>query len=160
MIINNKEYYDKIYFLDFRNHAIKFFYNAEKWYPNIAMDYLFNLYFNSEARYNGEKGSPYYLNIASGDLFYEFEEEGLINKSDYPKSDRTIENYYGDSMLWAIMQWSDLTFRYKVYSKDLIKLLSFSDLMKAFTVGHERSFASESEVLFERFISPNGKKCL
>lgn len=155
MVINNDEYYDKVYFLDFRNHAIKFFYNAEKWYPNVSVEHLFTLYFSSVARYEAEIGSPYYLNVASGDLFDEFEEKGLINKSDYPKSDRTIENYYGDSMMWIVMQWSDLTFRYKIYSKDLINFISFNDLVDAFTVGHERSFASESEVLFERFIEPN-----
>ena len=151
-MINNEPYYDKVYFLDFRNHAVKFFYNAERRYPNVNMKFLFNLYFISKARYEAEKGSPYYLNLASGELLDEFEEKGLIDRLRYPKSDKTIENYYGDAMMWAIMQWSDLTFRYKVYSKDLIKLMSFDDLLLAFEVGHERSFSSESEVLYDRFI--------
>ena len=155
-MINNESYYDKVYFLDFRNHAVKFFYNAEKRYPNVNMKFLFNLYFISKARYEAEKGRPYYLNLASGELLDEFEEEGLIDRLRYPKSDKTIENYYGDAMMWAIMQWSDLTFRYKIYSQDLIQLMSFDDLMEAFEVGHERSFASESEVLYDRFINPNG----
>lgn len=147
-----EEYYDRVYYLDFRNHAIKFFYNADKYFPNIDMEYMFNLYFSSEARYEAELGSAIYLNIASADLYREMMKQGILNSNDYPKSDKTIENYYGDAMMWIVMQWSDLAFRYKLFSKDLIKCLGFNEMIDAYAVGHERDFASESEILFNRYV--------
>lgn len=145
-------YYDEIYYRDFQIHAIGFFYNSNKHYPNIDMKWLFELYFSLRQRYEAELGNPRYLNLDSGDLYLELEEEGLIDKNNYPKSDRTIDNYYGDAMMWIIMQWSHFTFKYKLYSKDMIKLISFEYMVHAFTVGHERSFDSQSEILYELFI--------
>ena len=55
-------------------------------------------------------------------------------------------------MMWMIMQWCDLSFKYKIKSKDLLKYVGFDDLLLAFEVGHERGFSSESEVLYDRFI--------
>lgn len=147
-----KKYYDRVYYFDFRNHAIKFFYNADKYFPNIDLKYMFNLYFSSEARYQAELGSAIYLNIASADLYREMMKQGILNSNDYPKSDKTIENYYGDAMMWIVMQWSDLAFRYKLFSKDLIKCLGFNEMIDAYSVGHERDFASESEILFNRYV--------
>lgn len=147
-----KKYYDRVYYFDFRNHAIKFFYNADKYFPNIDLKYMFNLYFSSEARYQAELGSAIYLNIASADLYREMMKQGILNSNDYPKSDKTIENYYGDAMMWIVMQWSDLDFRYKLFSKDLIKCLGFNEMIDAYSVGHERDFASESEILFNRYV--------
>lgn len=149
------EYYDRVYYHDFCNHAVKFFYNGEKYYPGIDMEYLFNLYFSSRARYEAELGSPYYLNIASGDLYREFEEDGIIDKFNYPKSDKTIDSYYGDALMWIVMQWSHLAFKYKIHSKDLLKFLGFREMLEAFIVGHERDFDNESEILFDRYVVPN-----
>lgn len=146
------EYYDRLYYEDFCNQAYKIFCNGEKRYPGIDLEFLYNLYFSSQARYQAETCSPRYLNLASMELFNEFEEQGLIDKNNYPKSDKSIESFYGDSILWLVMQWSHLTFKYKLYSKDLIQKLSFDAMMWAFRVGHERDFSSESDILYDIYV--------
>lgn len=145
-------YYDKIYYQDFCNQAYKIFCNGEKRYPGIDLEFLYNLYFSSQARYQAETCSPRYLNLASTEILDEFEKEGLIDRNNYPKSDKSIENFYGDSILWLVMQWSHFTFKYKLYSKDLIQKLSFDYMMWSFTVGHERSFDSQSSILYDIYV--------
>lgn len=146
------EYYDKLYYRDFCNQAYKIFCNGEKMYPGIDLEFLYNLYFSSNARYQAETGSPRYLNLSSVEILEELESKGFIDKNNYPKSDKSIDSFYGDSILWLVMQWSDLTFKYKIYSKDLIKSLSFENMMWAYQVGHERSMDSESDILYDIYV--------
>lgn len=145
-------FYDEIYKHEFIRHSVCVFTNANDFYPNVDLKWLFYVYFSSEFRELAEEGNPRNLTMSSEDVFYEFERDGILDKNNYPTSDKTVDNYYGDSMMWMIMQWCDLSFKYKIKSKDLLKYVGFDDLLLAFEVGHERGFSSESEVLYDRFI--------
>lgn len=145
-------FYDEIYKHEFIRHSVCIFTNANEFYPNVDLKWLFNVYFSSEFRQLAEEGNPRNLTMSSEDVFYEFERDGILDKNNYPISDKTVDNYYGDSMMWMIMQWCDLSFKYKIKSKDLLKYVGFDDLLLAFEVGHERDFNSESEILYDRFI--------
>lgn len=145
-------FYDEIYKHEFVRHSVCVFTNANDFYPNVDLKWLFEIYFTSECRELAEEGNPRYLTMASGDVYYEFEELCLIDKDNYPVSDKTIDNYYGDSMRWMIMQWCYLSFKYKIKSKDLIKCLGFDELLLAFETGHERGFDNECDVLYERYV--------
>lgn len=145
-------FYDEIYKHEFIRHSVCIFTNANEFYPNVDLKWLFNVYFSSEFRQLAEEGNPRNLTMSSEDVFYEFERDGILDKNNYPTSDKTVDNYYGDSMMWMIMQWCDLSFKYKIKSKDLLKYVGFDDLLLAFEVGHERDFNSESEILYDRFI--------
>lgn len=143
--------YKEEYYSDYLDNSISVLLECQVRFPSIDVGWFFAFYMKSEIRRSADSGRARYLCMESCRVLDWLGELYGLDEIDYPKSNNSVD-FYGDILVWIIMQWSDLSFRYDIYSKDLIDLISFDDMVRAYRVGHERGFRAESENLYNRFI--------
>jgi len=141
--------FDKDYYIDVENLTIHVFENCQNVFPNIDIPWFIDYYMRSDLRAMIDKSVPRYMCMESIRVLDYMKDYGLV---DYPKSDKTIDNYYGDSIIWVAMMYTFMESHFRLSSKVLSELIPCEEMLKAFIVGHERGFESESEHLYDTYI--------
>lgn len=141
--------FDKDYFRDVENLTEKIFYNPYRVFPDIDIQWFIDYYMRSEVRKQIDESNPSYMCMESIRTLDYLKDGGLVN---YPKSDKTVDNYYGDSVIWIAMMYCHLQFYFGFSSKDLSELIPCDEMLNAFEVGHERGFRAQAEHMYDEYL--------
>lgn len=141
--------FDKDYYEDVERLTINVFYNAHLEFPNIDIVWFIDYYMKSDVRWQVDDSNPKYMCMASMQALLYLKNDGLV---DYPKSDKTIANYYGDSIVWIAMMYCHLQLYFGFSSRDLSELIPYREMLRQFTVGHERGFLAQAMHMYDDFL--------
>lgn len=140
----NKDYYTSV-----EDLTIGIFTNPYRVFPSIDIPWFIDYYMKSDIRKYLDVGDPHYMCMESIRALDYMKEAGLEN---YPKSDKTIDNYYGDSIMWVAMMYCHLQLYFGFSSKDLSELIPCDEMLNAFIVGHERGFRAQAEHMYDDYL--------
>lgn len=141
--------FDKDYYVEVENLTERVFYNSNIVFPGIDIVWFIDYYMRSDVRRQIDLSNPRYMCMESIRTLDYLKRDGLL---DYPKSDKTIDNYYGDSIIWVAMMYCHLQLYFGFSSKDLSELIPCEEMLKAFVVGHERGFRAQAEHMYDAYL--------
>ncbi|MGL4949213.1 MAG: hypothetical protein ACRC5M_02435 [Anaeroplasmataceae bacterium] len=143
--------FDYYYYITIKPLMISVFNNSRNYFPKIDLLWFIDYFMKSYIIDELDKDNTRYLNYQSPKIFYligdEFEEKGI----DYAKSDKTIDNEYGDSLRWCAMQYISLIRVSGLKLETVYSKINISEMLDNFITGHERSFTNCSEFLIDKY---------
>lgn len=141
--------FDVDYYNDVERLTINIFYNSHIEFPDIDIVWFIDYYMKSDVRWQIDDSNPRYMCMESMRALRYLRDDGLV---EYPKSDKTVENYYGDSIAWIAMMYCHLQLYFGFSSRDLSELIPCEEMLRQFTVGHERGFLAQAMHMYDDFL--------
>lgn len=146
--------FDTDYYREVNSLTCSVFTSGQDIFPGIDIEWFVEYYMKSSLREAVDNSHPRFMCMESARLFDKLKdkmcEDGI--GTDYPKSTKTIDNYYGDSILWCAMQYVHMQNRFKISSKTLIEKIPINLMLERdFYTGHQRGFESASDVLYKKY---------